>query len=459
MTSDKRRKARIRARMAKTGERYTTARRHVVGADPPMPTVLGYELRGGLHPDAAVVANVLANSGVTGPDNAPLSEAVVFGVMGGLGAGYILWEFSGRRGRSTASLVEPGSTESAHDDSRVVTLGFRNQWQYHDRGVRAALDRLGVPYDRQTTSGARTAARHLDVPLDAGRPAVVWPDRGVLGYWQLPSDLSGHGGHPVVVIGRDGDRIQLDDRGSAPLTVTREVLDRARARVGSYKNLLIDPLPDGMMITAGRLRTAISAGIDDCTGQMLGTSTSFALPAWRRWGRLMTAAGDAKGWRQVFDDRVGLCGALLSVWEATSASGMTGGHLRGLYADFLTEVGPTVGIDVGDVVHGLRDAAELWTQLGSIAIGVEDQLCHLRDLTVTVRQCVAGDGDGGADEAAAAGTELWKRRAALDAECPLAPDAVEQRFSEMGDTLLRIHDVESRALSGLAAVRQQLERP
>src|SRR5918996_3056462 len=128
MTSDKRLKARIRARMAKTGERYTTARRHFVSNPEPAPDVLGYTLRSGQHPDSAALTNVLAHAGVTAPDGAPLSEAIVFGLMGGLGAGYILWEFQ-------------------RHDSRHVVLGFSNQWQYLGRGLRKALDRLVVSYD------------------------------------------------------------------------------------------------------------------------------------------------------------------------------------------------------------------------------------------------------------------------------------------------------------------------
>ena len=39
MTEPKHLKARIRERMARTGERYATARRHVVGAENPSPAV------------------------------------------------------------------------------------------------------------------------------------------------------------------------------------------------------------------------------------------------------------------------------------------------------------------------------------------------------------------------------------------------------------------------------------
>jgi len=437
MTSDKRRKARIRARMARTGERYMTARRHVIGAtDTPIRT-LGYALRGGLHPDAAVVANVLANGGVTGPDGTPLTEAMVFGVMGGLGAGYILWEFQ-------------------HDDSRVVTLGFRSQAQYFDRGVRTALDRLGVPHQERTTSGARTAAGHLDAQLETGRPAIVWPDRHIIGYWQLPASLDGHGGHPVVVVGADHDLVHLDDRTHAVLTVSRDVLDRARDRVGSYRNTLVDLRPHAGPIAPDRLRSAVLDGIDQCLAQLRGSSTSFALPAWRKWSRLMTDTRNAKGWPSVFADRVGLCGALLSVWEGTSELGMDGGHLRGLYAAFLQEAAPLLRLDVDAATAELHRAAQLWTRLGDVAIGDDPALARLRDLTVTIRHALAADGDAGATEAHAAGLELWELRAAVDAECPLEDGDILARFAAMGGVLADIHDTEVRALDALTAAREEI---
>ena len=69
-------------------------------------------MRCGLHPGAATLANVLANQGiVSGLTGEPLTEAAILGIGGGLGAGYILWEFKGHGGR-------------------ILTLGFRNQRQY-----------------------------------------------------------------------------------------------------------------------------------------------------------------------------------------------------------------------------------------------------------------------------------------------------------------------------------------
>lgn len=46
--------------------------------------------------------------------------------------------------------------------------------------------------------------------------------------------------------------------------------------------------------------------------------------------------------------------ALLAVWEATSELGMTGGHLRALYATVLREAEPMLGLAVDPVRGELR---------------------------------------------------------------------------------------------------------
>ena len=179
----------------------------------------GWTLRGGSDPDAAALANILANAGVVGPEG-PLSEELIFLVAGGLGAGYILWEFQ-------------------HDDSRVVTLGFTNSAQYLRPAAVGGDQPARVQADWSRTSGAVGAAAELRRELGAGQPVVVWPDRYLIGYWQLPAWLDGHGGHPVIAYAERDGRIHLDDRTLAPLTVAGEDVDRARARVGSYRNAML----------------------------------------------------------------------------------------------------------------------------------------------------------------------------------------------------------------------------
>jgi hypothetical protein len=71
------------------------------------------------RPDTAALANVLAHRRVTAADG-PLSEPLLFLVGGGLGAGYILWEFAHDDGRVvTSASPTPGSTS---------TGGWRRRW-------------------------------------------------------------------------------------------------------------------------------------------------------------------------------------------------------------------------------------------------------------------------------------------------------------------------------------------
>ena len=171
MTTDKAFKRVVRARMAKTGERYAVARRTLVEgatdrhhaestADAATPS--GYRMRGGLHPETATLANVLANQGVvSGMTGEPLTEAAILGIGGGLGAGYILWEFK-RHG------------------SPVLTLGFRNQWQYpcdprlDGEDARPARHRTRRARDRRRQGrhgGARWTARRWGAGYRLGGPA------------------------------------------------------------------------------------------------------------------------------------------------------------------------------------------------------------------------------------------------------------------------------------------------
>ena len=401
MTSEKHLKARIRSRMARTGERYATARRHLVGANDPATDPVtesapgaaesGYVLRGGLHPESANIANVLRRLG------ADVSEAMVLGIGGGLGAGYIMWEF-------------------AEHNHRDLVLGFRHRWNYLD-WTEHTLRRLDAPFRTQRTAGQKAAETFLAAALAAGEPAIVVPDRQLVGYWHLPPYLECHGGHQVVVYARHQDGVRLDDRNSQPLTVEWETLSRARARVPSYRNFQL-------VITGAAqvdLRAAAVAGIHDCVDHLGGSSASFALPAWRKWARLLTDTRAAKGWPRVFADGRGLVGALMSVWEGIEPVGMSGGHLRGLYADFLDEAALLLAVPQLSACAGaFRAAADRWHDVAETALPSDvPEYARLRELTAGVAAGVAA-GDLGAADRAEAADELWHRRQEYD-EKPPAP--------------------------------------
>jgi hypothetical protein len=426
MTTHKHLKARIRERMARTGERYTTARRHVAGVpEPRLAEHAGYLLRGGTHPDTAALAHVLAHRG------AGLSEAMVLGVGGGLGAGYILWEFA------------------AHD-APILVLGFRKGWQYPERWVSEVLARLEVPARIHHTGGRKAAAAHLDAALAAREPALCWVDRQLVGHWHLPAHLEGHAGYPVVVHGVEGERVLVDDRTLAPLSVPRPTLDAARARIGSYKHRLVVPEPAGPVPEA-TLREAVVAGIADQVEHLTQRSDSFSLPGWRKWARLMTDTRAAKAWPRVFAQRRGVVSALLSTYEGIEPLGTFGGHLRGLYAEFLEEAAELLALPVlRERAQDWREIAQGWHELAEAALPDDvPDFARLREGLVGVYEPVIAEGDAGAERAREAARELWALRARLDADPPLDSEAMLALFADLGARLGALFAAESAAIEAL----------
>ena len=157
MTKQKHLKQRIRARMAQTGERYTTARRHIVGASadsasdisPPSPGRLHFP---GIHPETTALRILLANAGVRAPHTGEyFSEPMVFGIGGGIGAGVVSFFYE------------------AHDFASFYIAG-RHLWQDNRTYLDRAAQRFGVTPTFKETGGAKTAAKQLADALALGSP-------------------------------------------------------------------------------------------------------------------------------------------------------------------------------------------------------------------------------------------------------------------------------------------------
>jgi hypothetical protein len=409
MTARKHLKQLVRDRMRKTGERYTVARRHVVdGGSSPLSSSTPWELRGGVHGDTAALANVLANLGVVAPHTGePLSEAMVLGVGGGLGAGYILWEFD-------ALPFRP----------RVLTLGFRRLWQYPDRWMRGTAARLGLHADVHETGGAKGAAAALDAQLERGLPAIAWIDTQTLGHRFEPPWRSGYGGEPLIVYGRDGDEYAIDDRSAARVTVTADRLAAARARVGSYRHRLVTIDPDRIDLD---LVPAVEEGLRLQVEHLGETSDSFSLPAWRKWARMTTDPRNRKGWPTVFADGRGVGSLRASIYTGAAH----GANLRGMYADFLDEATELLGRDLAS--EAWRTSADAWDRIVDAALPPGDELRTLIDRT---DELVAGGEE--ASDLAAARWALQRERDDTAGEPPAIGELVSAMYEAEVAALARL---------------------
>ncbi|HJU51297.1 MAG TPA: BtrH N-terminal domain-containing protein [Acidimicrobiia bacterium] len=423
MTAQKRLKASVRARMERTGESYMVARRHILNQLSPDQ----YILRGGIHPDTSSVASALANRGFTDPTNGrPLSEAMILGVGGGLGAGYILWQFE-------------------KHDRTVVTIGFRNNSHYPDRWFRKTFERLGVPVVIHETSGQKRAASHLQEALASGLPAIAFISAADLPYWQLPSEQSGWWGHTIVVYGQKSDRFLVDDRNLKRLSLSGQDLSASRDRIPSYKNRLVVVDPAAVELDNDALLQAVESGLVDQVEHLSSKSDSFSLPAIAKWARMLTDERNPKGWDQVFVDGQGLVEALVSTYEGVTEVGIQGGNLRSLYADFLREASKITGRPLAEAEAAYRKAANAWEEFASVCLGIPI-VKEIVELDRHRRKAIRL-GDEGWDEAKTAGLRSAQL---MKSDAGLGHGERRELFGRMAETLRTVYGNEFDALEALA---------
>jgi hypothetical protein len=425
MTRQRQLKSLIHSRMDRTGEKYMVARRHVLNARPSSE----YELRGGHDPETSAGANAFANRGIADPvTGEPISEALVLGVGGGLGAGYILWEFNATKGV----------------DRKVVTLGFRNQWQYPDRWYVKVCQRLGVTVQKHETASVAKAQDLLDQAIDDGIPAITFVSVADLPYWHLPAEQSGWWGYPITVYGKKGDRYLVDDRNRGRLTIGADDLAAARSRIPSYKNRLIVVDPAASELEEDQLVAGVRAGLEEQLSHLSEKSNSFSLPAYDKWAKMLTNSTNAKSWSKVFGGGAGLVEALVSVAEQVDASGQFGGCLRSQYAEFLDHAGRLIDIDLSGAAGAYRVAAERWLDIGEVCRSVPavDEASRLS----RVRRDAVERGDVG-DEAAFEAAQGIER--VLDSADPVGQGETADLFSKLSEAVHAAANAEREALETL----------
>ena len=203
---------------------------------------------------------------------------------------------------------------------------------------------------------------------------------------------------------------------------------------------------------ADRLRAAVRAGL--AAGRRPARRHVDLVRAARlaQVVKLLVDPRAAKGWPTVFADRRGLLRALAGVWEGVEPAGMTGGHLRGLFADGLEQA--AVVLDEPGLTaeaQRWREIADRWHALAETALPDDvPAIARLRTLTATITGAVA-EGDAGAAERAAAAEELWRLRAEHADAPPLDEARLAAVLAGMSGHLAAIHDAEAAAVTRLGA--------
>jgi len=389
-----------------------------------------YTQFGGNHPETATYTNILASQNVTAPHTQrPYSEAMIFGIAGGIGCGYILWEFK-------------------KYDAAILVMGFQNRWNYTEQFYQNLSSRLGITTETRDTGGKMTATKHLEDAISNGRAVIAWIDQESLPYFHLRPMYNGCFGHFVSVYGLDEETVYLDDRAKMPLKVDKATFADARARIGSYKNRLLLLAAND---TQADLPAAIMAGIEDCVDYMSSGSQTFAPPTFRKWARLMTDTKNKKGWPVVFKNKTGLYSTLRSLHEGIKLFGTKGGGLRFLYADFLQEAATVLPNPA------LKEAAERYQALGHQWSDFADSVLpdHIKPCAETRRllaqkySLFLNYGDERQQDLAQLSQELMDMEEELNASFPIHNEDMEALFSSMQTDLMALYEGELAALETL----------
>ena len=420
MTTQKSFKQRVRARMAKTGERYTAARRALLGGEATMDL-------GGVHPETAGLGALLTAAGFRDPRTGRTpSEALLLLVGGGLGMGVFAFHYP-----TFSSLF----------------LAGRHRWQAPKDWLDAAATRLGATPRVWETAGASAARRHLDEALGTG-PTLAFVDLGVL---EGRSGVEAY--HLVVVHGVEADgSVAYGDVGVTKRVVSAERFGAARGRVKRDKHRLwsLGAVPAA---DAGAWATAVEAGLRAWPAGLADpgmgpASANFKLDALATLADRVAGRGGKASWDTVFPAGERLLVALTGLHEGVLHRFSGGGLLRPLAASGLREAAALLERPaLADVAERYDELGADWDALAEAALPVGAAELHAWASRLEERWARVDDPEP--NDAAGDGEDEAQRRAA--GRLAEDPELVGALRAALEERLRRLHAAEKAALAALEA--------
>ncbi len=435
MTTQKHFKQRVRARMAKTGERYTTARRHVLAAQAKGESNLSETPHfPGVHPETAALRTALAHAGVTDPHTgAPFTEAMVFGIAGGIGAGVFHFYY-------------------AAEDFASFYVAGRHSWHDSDVYLHNACERFGVTPTILETGGKKKAAANLADAVAASGCAIAWVDMGLLPYRGMAPGMEGGGYHVVTVYSLTDSEALIGDLTDEPIKIALNNLADARARIKKQKNRVMTLASTQ---TDFDLRAAVLAGVRACRdGLMNQRMKNFTLEAFKTWADRIHGSRGKDSWEQVFPPGHRLLQGLRSVYDFIEHYHTGGGLMRPLYADFFSEAATALGDDgFAPLAERYAELGRDWSALADAAL--PDEVAPLREakaLLARKEQIFLDHGAAATAEIEGIWTQLGALEKAVSADFPLSDAESDRLREQMKGRILDIYAKECAAQEALGAL-------
>jgi hypothetical protein len=333
MTEQRALKKLVRERMTRTGETYTTARRHVVAhaaraKAPALPSgVLYTEFGTDQHHDASLIRHALGSAH---------DEALIAGLAGGIGFMYFVFEYKN---------MPPMLT--------VVAQHHPEPW------VPAALDRLGVPYTEQHSGKPRWD--RVRAALDEGRPVFCTVDKSRLP-WHGMEPGFGQDPYNVVIAGYQGDTLYVDDESAAPHAVGTEEFGAAWSAHKKGRHQMIVPTgpPAGEPDVAG----AIADTTAHLTGPVLGNNfdVNCGFSGMDKLAAQLRDTSTKTGWERRFNRAAPFGRAVRRLYECLELEYTAPAATRPLYARFLEQTGRP------EAAKLFLESGRGWEQLAALAL-------------------------------------------------------------------------------------------
>jgi hypothetical protein len=357
MTAHKHLKRQVRERMAKTGEGYASARRHVIRQAPPKQTdpATRWHFPGSVAA-ATALRGLIAHAGVRSSQTGePFSEAMVFGIAGGIGIGIFSFYY---QAADFASFYIAGR-HNLQDDVQYLV---------------GACERLGLKPALRESDGVKKAQAQLLEALAQG-PCIAWVDMTHLPHRGLPSAMSGGGYHVVTVYRADPDTSSalIGDLTDEPISIALADLSQARARIKSFRNRLLSvPESPGERALAPLVREGLSRCHQGFLGGTKGPKSgqvNFTLKAIKTWADRMHGSNDKESWERLFPRGRKLWQGLTSIYQFIENYGTGGGLCRPIFAEFLTEAGEALkSADLLRLAEQYQALGRDWSALAEAAL-------------------------------------------------------------------------------------------
>jgi hypothetical protein len=439
MTEHRHLKKLVRERMTRTGESYSTARRHVVTAAareqaPALPQGLvpGYDLfGGGQHRLSALAAHLLREAGYTAPHTGePFTEAMAVGLGGGIGFMYAVFEYKGWPPLMT-----------------IVAQHHPEPW------LPAVLGRLGVRFTEEHNTAPKPALAALHRALDGGRPLYCTVDLTALP-WHAGELAHSEVPYEVVVAGRRDGTLYLDDSSVVPMAMPEADFAAAWARhkKGRHHRIVLDPGPAAVDLPAA-IRSAIGTTVAHLTGPVLGHSfdSNFGFSGMAKLADQLRDTRTKSGWAKRFGTPVNFFHGVRRLYECLELQFTAPGATRPAYADFLDEAAPVLRAPMlNEAAAIFRESGAAWSRVADRAaeatagLGAYTELCEERMLVMLTR------GPEGADEVRALSAKIEELTAGY--ADPLGDDGRVALFVELAELADTARAHEERAVALLATV-------